>query len=179
MKTYDELSKINVNEWIEKKGKLSYLSWVWAVDLLLRHDENATWEYDPPVMFGETVMVFCAVTAFGRTRKAQLPVMNHLNKSVANPDSFSVNTAMQRCLAKAIALHGIGLYIYAGEDLPAGAEPEPEVEDPRKAEVMADLTLVAKEGGMEALAEAWKATLPADRELVGKDGIAALKAIAG
>jgi len=49
---------------------------------------------------------------------AQLPVLNAQNKAIANPDAFAVNTAMQRCLAKAIALHGIGLYIYAGEDIP-------------------------------------------------------------
>jgi hypothetical protein len=49
---------------------------------------------------------------------AQLPVMDYRNKAIPNPDAFAVNTAMQRCLAKAIALHGLGLYIYAGEDLP-------------------------------------------------------------
>jgi hypothetical protein len=65
------------------------------------------------------------VTAFGVPRTAQLPVMDHRNKAIANPDAFQVNTAMQRCLAKAIALHGIGLYIYAGEDLPEGATEAP------------------------------------------------------
>jgi hypothetical protein len=49
---------------------------------------------------------------------SQLPEMDHRNKAISNPDAFSVNTAMQRCLAKAIALHGLGLYIYAGEDIP-------------------------------------------------------------
>jgi hypothetical protein len=49
---------------------------------------------------------------------AQLPVLNHQNKAISNPNAMDVNTAMQRCLAKAIALHGIGLYIYAGEDIP-------------------------------------------------------------
>jgi hypothetical protein len=51
-----------------------------------------------------------------------LPVMDYKNKAIANPDAFAVNTAMQRCLAKAIALHGIGLYIYAGEDVPKDQE---------------------------------------------------------
>jgi hypothetical protein len=50
---------------------------------------------------------------------AQLPVMDYRNKAIPNPDAFAVNTAMQRALAKAIALHGIGLYIYAGEDIPS------------------------------------------------------------
>ena len=63
-------------------------------------------------------MVFCKVTAFGKSRTAQLPVMDFRNQAIANPNAYQVNTAMQRCLAKAISLHGIGLYIYAGEDLP-------------------------------------------------------------
>lgn len=126
---YKEIAKINVNEHIEKKNNLSYLSWAWAVDQLLRLDETANWEYREPVRFGDTVMVFCTVTAFGRSRTAQLPVMDHRNKAIINPDAFQVNTAMQRCLAKAIALHGLGLYIYAGEDLPE-AEKEPELKMP-------------------------------------------------
>jgi hypothetical protein len=118
MSNYATLAAINVSDKTEKKGNLTYLSWAWAVDQLLRHDPMATWEYKEPTYFAETLMVYCAVTAFGKTMQAQLPVMNHQNKAIANPDAFAVNTAMQRCLAKAIALHGLGLYIYAGEDLP-------------------------------------------------------------
>ena len=118
MSKYLELRKIDVSEHIEKKNNLSYLSWAWAVDTLLQQDPNATWEYKEPKNFGETLMVFCSVTAFGKTMTSQLPVMDYRNKAIPNPDAFSVNTAMQRCLAKAIALHGIGLYIYSGEDLP-------------------------------------------------------------
>ena len=118
MKTFNELRLINVNEHTEKKGKFTYLSWAWAVDQLLQLDPTATWEYKEPVYFAETLMVFCSVTAFGKTMTAQLPVMNNQNKAIQNPDSMAVNTAMQRCLAKAIALHGLSLYIYAGEDIP-------------------------------------------------------------
>jgi len=125
--SYLELRKINVNEHTEKKGKFTYLSWAWAVDQLLQADPMATWDYQAPMQFGDTLMVFCSVTAFGKTMTAQLPVLNAQNKAIANPDSFAVNTAMQRCLAKAIALHGIGLYIYAGEDIPD--EPTPDLGD--------------------------------------------------
>jgi hypothetical protein len=121
---YTKLRSLDVSKHIEKKNNLSYLSWAWAVDQLLQHDPQATWEYKEPARFGDTLMVFCSVTAFGKTMTCQLPVMDHRNKAISNPDSFAVNTAMQRCLAKAIALHGIGLYIYAGEDLPE-APPEP------------------------------------------------------
>jgi hypothetical protein len=115
---YSELRKINVNGHIEKKNGLSYLSWAWAVDTLLQADPTATWSYGEPVQFGESLMVFCTVNAFGKSMTAQLPVMNFRNQAIQNPDAMAVNTAMQRCLAKAIALHGLGLYIYAGEDLP-------------------------------------------------------------
>jgi hypothetical protein len=123
--SYLELRKINVNEHTEKKGKFTYLSWAWAVDQLLQADPMATWDYQAPMAFGDTLMVFCSVSAFGKTMTAQLPVLNPQNKAIANPDAFAVNTAMQRCLAKAIALHGIGLYIYAGEDIPD--EPTPDL----------------------------------------------------
>lgn len=115
---YSELRKVNVNEHIEKKNGLNYLSWAWAVDQLLQLDNAATWSYGEPTKFGETLMVYCTVEAFGKKMTAQLPVMDFRNKAIANPDAMSVNTAMQRCLAKAIALHGIGLYIYSGEDVP-------------------------------------------------------------
>lgn len=114
-----EFASINVNEHVKKKVGLSYLSWPWAVDQLLRSDPLACWEYDSPTAFADgTMMVFCTVTAFGISRRMQLPVMDHRCKAIANPNAFEVNTAMQRCLVKAIALHGLGLYIYTGEDLP-------------------------------------------------------------
>lgn len=125
MTTYNEIRKINVNEHTDKKGKFTYLSWAWAVDQLLQLDPSATWDYQAPMQFGDTLMVFCSVTAFGKTMTSQLPVLNHQNKAISNPNAMDVNTAMQRCLAKAIALHGLGLYIYAGEDVPD--EPTPDL----------------------------------------------------
>ena len=119
---YKDLRQINVSQHIEKKNGLSYLSWSWALDQLLQLDDSATWEYLEPKRFGESMMVFCKVTAFGKSRTAQLPVMDYRNQAIPNPNAYQVNTAMQRCLAKAISLHGIGLYIYAGEDLPITTE---------------------------------------------------------
>jgi hypothetical protein len=115
---YKELRQINISQHIEKKNGLSYLSWSWALDQLLQLDNDATWEYLEPKKFGKSLMVFCKVSAFGKSRTAQLPVMDFKNRAILNPNAYEVNTAMQRCLAKAISLHGIGLYIYAGEDLP-------------------------------------------------------------
>jgi hypothetical protein len=132
MSNFQKLRDINVNSKIEKKNNLSYLSWAWAVDQLLMQDPAATWEYmlfnvkdangnDNTVPYSSingTAMIFCTVTAFGKKMTAQLPVMDFRNKAIVNPDAYAVNTAMQRCLAKGIALHGLGLYIYAGEDMP-------------------------------------------------------------
>jgi hypothetical protein len=117
MSKYLELRNVDVSDKVEKKNGLSYLSWAWAVDTLLQHDPQATWSFGQPVMFGETMMVFCTVNAFGKSMTAQLPVMDYRNKAIPNPDAFATNTAMQRCLTKAIALHGLGLSLYVGEDL--------------------------------------------------------------
>ena len=118
MKTFNELRLLNVNEHTEKKGKFTYLSWTWAVDTLLQNDSSATWTFGDPVYFAESVMVFCTVTAMGKSMTCQMPVLNHQNKAIPNPNAMDVNTAMMRCLVKTISLFGIGLYIYAGEDLP-------------------------------------------------------------
>jgi len=123
-----ELLKINVNDHTEKKGQLTYLSWAWAWAEILKIDPQATWvahEFGPdgcqvPMMIlpDTTAMVKVGVTISGHYKQCLLPVMDNKNKAIQGPDAFQVNTAIMRCLAKAIAMHGLGLYIYAGEDLP-------------------------------------------------------------
>jgi len=121
MSKYKDIRKVDVSDHTEKKGKFTYLSWAWAVDTLLQHDESATWTYAEPMTLPDgSIMVFCTVKAFGKEMTAQLPVLDFKNQAIKNPNSMHLNTAMQRCLAKAIALHGLGLYIYQGEDLPEG-----------------------------------------------------------
>lgn len=128
---FAKLAAINVNDHVEKKNGLSYLSWAWAVAKLMENDPSANWEFHEPKMFGESMMVSCTVTAFGKPVTMHLPVMNHKNQAIKNPDAFEINKNMMRCLVKAIACHGLGLYIYAGEDLPE--------EDKEKAEQAAAL----------------------------------------
>lgn len=153
-----ELLKINVGDHIEKKNNLSYLSWAWAWAEVLKIDPNARWhatEYSDergcalPCMFlpDGSAMVKTEVTIKGETKTCMLPVMNHSNKAIKNPDSFAINTAIMRCMTKAISMHGLGLYIYAGEDLPEGEEPEPKQ---AKNTVRAPVIPVAK-GAMDAL----------------------------
>lgn len=125
---FKEIRKIDVSKHTEKKGQFTYLSWVYAVDKLQELDSEASWSYAPNAVFmDDTMMVFCTVKAFGRERTSQLPVTDFKNKPISKPNAFDINTAMQRCLVKAIALHGLGLYIYAGEDIPPESEPEPKI----------------------------------------------------
>ena len=119
MSKFQELRKIDVSKYTEKKGKFSYISWSWAVSILLEHCESATWEYREPYILPDgSMMVFCTVKAFGKEMTAQLPVIDFKNQAIKNPNTMQLNTAMQRCLAKAIALFGISLHLYYGEDLP-------------------------------------------------------------
>jgi hypothetical protein len=122
MNNYVKLASIDVGNHIEKKGSLSYLSWAWAVDRLLREDPMANWEYHEPKYYGDTVMVSVTVTAFGKPVTMQLPVMDNRNNAVSNPDARKISDAQMRAIVKAIACHGLGLYIYAGQDLPAAED---------------------------------------------------------
>lgn len=120
---YTKLSNINVNEHVEKKGRFSYLSWTWAIDTLRKFDPTAIWEvkrFDgKPYLKTECgYFVEVAVTIDGITLSQIHPVLDNNNRPITQPNSFQINTSIQRCLVKAIALHGLGLYIYAGEDLP-------------------------------------------------------------
>ena len=125
-----ELLKINVNDHVEKKGNLSYLSWAWAWAEVLKIDPDARFtvhEYEGgmPVCYlkNGTAMVKVSVSIKGDVKTCLLPVMDNRNRSIVDPDSFAVNTAIMRCLTKCIALHGLGLYIFSGEDLPEGETP--------------------------------------------------------
>ena len=117
------LLKKNVNEHVEKKNGLSYLSWAWAWAEALKADPKASYKIE---MFNckcymeinGTAMVFVTVTMFDKPMTCQLPVMDYRNKAIPNPDAFAVNTAIMRCMTKALALHGLGLYLYSGEDVP-------------------------------------------------------------
>lgn len=122
-----ELLKLNVNEHVEKKGNLSYLSWAWAWAEVLKADPLATWvvhlygQPEQPCMWiGETAMVHTSVTVKGLRRECLLPVMDHKNNAMKNPDARKISDAIMRCMTKAISMHGLGLYIYAGEDSPEG-----------------------------------------------------------
>ena len=123
---FTELNAINVTDKTEKKGQLTYLSWAWAWGELKKVHPDATykvyendrgWNYHTD---NSTCWVKVGVTVNGIEHIEYLPVMNYNNKAISleTVDSMDVNKAIQRALTKAIARHGLGLYIYAGEDLP-------------------------------------------------------------
>jgi hypothetical protein len=127
---FERLNRINVSEHLEKKGDFSYLSWPFAVAQLRLADPAASWEvrrFDGlPYLKTETgYFVEVAVTVQNVTLSQIHPVLDGRNHPLLEPSAFDINTSIQRCLVKAIALHGLGLYVYAGEDLPDGNEAEP------------------------------------------------------
>jgi hypothetical protein len=120
---FARLSAINVSEHIERKGGFAYLSWPFAVAQLRLADPAACWEvkrfFDLPYLATDIgFFVEVAVTVQGTTLSQIHPVLDGRNRPILAPTAFDINTSIQRCLVKAIALHGLGLYVYAGEDLP-------------------------------------------------------------
>jgi Protein of unknown function (DUF1071) len=142
--TFRSLFQIDVAKYVEMKGQFSYLSWPFAVAQLRLADPTAYWEvrrFDGlPYLSTELgFFVEVAVTVQGVTLSQIHPVLDHKNRPLLAPTPFDINTSIQRCLVKAIALHGLGLSIYAGEDLPdlneGGEQPKPPqvVEKPKLA----------------------------------------------
>ena len=134
-KTFGKLNQINVNEDTEKKGRFTYLSWSHAWKYVQKNSENASFELLEDIVYPDgTREVRCSVTIDGATHTMWLAVTDNNNRAIKNPDARAVGDSRMRCLVKAIALHGLGLYVYAGEGVPdaPGEEPAPKKEPPRK-----------------------------------------------
>ena len=135
---FDTLSSINVNDKTEKKGNLTYLSWAWAwAEVKKQYPDVQRTVYENVNQCnyftdGRSCWVKIGITINNIEHIDYLPIMDFRNKSILFDDvtSFDVNKAIQRSTTKALALHGLGLYIYAGEDLPDGYEP-PKPEKPK------------------------------------------------
>jgi hypothetical protein len=173
---FEELNQINVSDNVEKKNGLSYLSWAWAWTELKKRYPNAKksviknsegWLYHTD---GKTCWVEVSVTINDIEEVEYLPVMDYKNQSIALAaiKSTNVNTSIQRALTKAIARHGLGLYIYAGEDLPEVEESDikrlgniaeaetKEVFDKKNQDQFNGLkSIIESCGGIEELQEVW------------------------
>lgn len=145
---FDVLSAINLSDKVEKKSNLTYLSWAWAWAEVKKVCPDATYQVkgDPttqkPYFYDESLgyMVMTEVTISGETLEMWLPVMDGANKAMLSTPytyktkfgeklveaatMFDINKTLMRCLTKNLAMFGLGLYIYAGEDLPE-SEPTP------------------------------------------------------
>lgn len=129
---FEVLNAIDCKEHIEKKNGLTYLSWAWAWQILKKHYPASTYTIYEDEMGrnyhtdGRTCWVKTGVTVEGIEHIEYLPVMDFRNASILvdKVTSFDVNKAIQRSLTKAVARHGLGLYIYAGEDIPDAADDE-------------------------------------------------------
>ena len=143
---FEVLNEINVNEHTEQKNGLTYLSWAWAWGTLKKHFPDATYtvyENAQGLNYhtdGRTCWVKTGVTVEGIENIEYLPVMDFKNRSIPADQvtSFDVNKAIQRSLTKAVARHGLGLYIYAGEDLPEqeAAKAREEASKPTRAQII-------------------------------------------
>lgn len=121
---FEKLYAIDVNGKTEKKGNLTYLSWAWAWaefkkicpdgEYEVKKFDGIPYVYDPNTGY----MVYTSVTAGGVTHEMWLPVMDSKNKALKQATMFEINKTIMRCLTKNLAMFGLGLYIYAGEDLP-------------------------------------------------------------
>jgi len=173
MNYFEELNKINVNDKVEKKNGLTYLSWAWAWGELKKkyplsyytvYENIDGWNYFTD---GKTAWVKTGVTVVNEEEKIEhieyLPVMDFRNKSipVGQVTSFDVNKTIQRSLTKAVARHGLGLYIYAGEDLPESEDKEKERIEER------EFNQKLEEQGQEEVTSAQKKALVQKCESLG------------
>ena len=156
---FERLSAINLNEHVEKKSNLTYLSWAWAWSATKNACPDATYkigetEYDEALGF----MCHTTVTIEGETLEMWLPVMDGKNKSmkktaysystrygdkqVEAATTFDINKTIMRCLVKNLAMFGLGIYIYAGEDLPEVETTASKVETTKKPEPVTESGLI-------------------------------------
>jgi len=155
---FTELDQVDVTKHIEKKGKFSYLSWAYAVRELKKRHPSATWTVHE---FGESIngndrpymktecgfFVKVSVIVDGIEMTQVHPVLDHQNKPILTPNAFQINTSIQRCLAKCIALHGLGIHLYAGEDLP----PSPPLDENQAKELISLLKDNDKDGLVDSV----------------------------
>ena len=176
-----KLFKTDVSEYVWKKGNFNYLSWAYAVQELKRACPTARWgvtkaEDGSPFFKTECgYFVDVWVEVDGVSLSQIHPVLDNRNDAIEKPNAFQINTSLQRALAKAIALHGLGLYIFAGEDLP-----EPDALTPAEEDNLYDLAkplgkkfvddLKNKANSMDLNAHNYEAVIEKVQNMINKKG---------
>lgn len=137
---FEELASLDVSKDIEKKGKFNYLSWASAVEIFTK--QYPTWKYEiinfdnKPFQLIEGVgcMIYTKISIENETKMMWLPVMDYQNKAKLKPDIMDINKTIMRCLVKNMAMFGLGLYIYKGDDLPEEEKPDEKKQEVKKEE---------------------------------------------
>lgn len=174
---WETLSAINVNDKVEKKNGLSYLSWAWAWGVLMVHYpesyygiDSVSYNKDGSAMVSLTLTVKQGDNEF--SRKMWLPVMDYRNQPIFNPNAVDINKTLMRCLTKAISMFGLGFYIYAGEDLPEQEkiviQKEAVQQKARYEQLIKELETAAK-GGVESMKSYWLQLTPEETDIIGKE----------
>ena len=179
--TFMKLFKTDVSEYVKQKGNYNYLSWCFAVQELKRACPTARWgvtkaENGEPFLKTECgYFVDVWVEVDGVSLSQIHPVLDNRNDPIEKPNAFQINTSLQRALAKCIALHGLGLYIFAGEDLP-----EPNALTPTEEDNLYDLAkplgkkfvddLKNKAGKMELHANNYEAVIEKIQNMIKEKG---------
>ena len=116
------LNHVNVNDKKKPKGQFNYLSWTWAWSTMMDHYPDTNYVFTDRVFADNSMEVICEVTITvgekSLARSMWLPVKDFQHKAILNPSSSDINNSKMRCLVKCLAMFGLAIYIYAGEDLP-------------------------------------------------------------
>jgi len=158
-KIWTELSAIDISEYVQKKQGLTYLPWASAWTLMMQYAPHAQYTFGPERTWPDGSMeVTCTVHVGDYARTMQLPVMDHRNRAIKNPDAMAINTARQRCMVKCLALFGLGMPLYRGEDVDApvaASQPAVETLTPEQCAAISDAAR-ASETPVERITRAFK-----------------------
>lgn len=178
MSSFEKLNKINVDKHLEKKAGFDFLKWARAVEMFMLEYPEAEIhtkvnEHGFPAFYSKTneAFVWITVTVDNVVRGNPYPVLDYRNKPITDPNVFDINTCLQRAMVKAFAMHGLGLYVFAGDSAPV--EPPKPITDAQHKKLVA-----FAEKGVEAFREGWKKTKLAIRERVTEEQMAQLKDLA-
>ncbi|WP_392565835.1 DUF1071 domain-containing protein [Utexia brackfieldae] len=175
-KVWKTLSAINVNEKVEKKNGLTYLSWAWAWGVLMENFPQSVYVVNESQTQPDgSTMVSVTLTVKENDNEASrymwLPVMDYKNQAIKSPNTVDINKAVMRCLTKAISMFGLGFYIYAGEDLPEEEKQAQKANNDEQSQKRTSLIKSVEESakkGTQAMGELWKSLSTEDVKLIGE-----------
>jgi len=169
---WQTLSAVNVEDFVQDKMGLRYLSWANSWMVLMDHYPQAIMDFGANEMHEDgTVTVHCTIVIDTYARHMWLPVMDHRGRAIVRPDARAISDNKMRCMVKCLALFGLGLYIYAGEDLPSAEKDTPKsTPKPTPAPVVKEAAKPKPVTTEEESASTPESTRVASEEFVGAMG---------